>query len=60
MSVFKLKATVYIERDTGNDASMELHDILAHAVKNYDAFKSYHVDSCEVLAYEEDEDDDEA
>ena len=50
MSVFKLKATVYIERDTGNDASMELHDILAHAVKNYDAFKSYHVDSCEVLA----------
>ena len=57
MPVFRLKATVYVERENASDASSELHDILRHAVKNYPAFNNYHVDSCVPIDYEGDEDE---
>ena len=47
--LFKLEATVYVEGNNAIDASMELHDILRDAVRNYPAFNNYHVDSCEEI-----------
>jgi hypothetical protein len=57
MPVFKLRATIYVKGENVSDVSMELADILRHAVRNYPAFSNYHIDSCVPLDYEGDDDD---